>query len=337
VQNFETEMDDLIGKYVAGEATEQERLRIEDWQNAHEDHRKQILQYKEIYQRTTLANDGYVYDTNKAWLALQAKIKNQELQQKSGEAKVISLAMVWRIAAAILLVVGVGYFFIQQQGSSQPLNSFAIAAEHDIKNEVLPDGTSVVVNKTSSLAYAFEKKTKTHKVVLSGEAFFNIANQPQGESFLVETEGVFVKDIGTSFNVKAYPDADVVEVYVEEGEVLLYTNTDQGISVTAGQRGVYHRSTKTFSHEAYRPNVISYKTKSFSFEEEDLAEVVKTLNEVYQKTIVIDKNLYACKLTVSFEDEDVEEIAAVIAETLSLKLRTTDTTIELLGNGCQIP
>jgi transmembrane sensor len=61
------------------------------------------------------------------------------------------------------------------------------------------------------------------------------------------------------------------------------------------------------------------------------------LNEVYSKSIVIDDKLSSCKLTVSFENEDVEEIAAIIAETLTLELRTTDSTIELTGNGCQNP
>ena len=79
----------------------------------------------------------------------------------------------------------------------------------------------------------------------------------------------------------------------------------------------------------------AYKTKFFSFSNSSLTEVVQTLNAVYPTRIVIDDALRDCMLTVSFNDENIDEIANVIAETLGLSVvRSAADVINLKGAGC---
>jgi transmembrane sensor len=67
-------------------------------------------------------------------------------------------------------------------------------------------------------------REKDRKVKLSGEAFFSVKHEEE-KPFVIEAEDVLVRDIGTEFNLKAYPDKDTIEIIVTQGEVQFYTKT----------------------------------------------------------------------------------------------------------------
>jgi transmembrane sensor len=201
-------------------------------------------------------------------------------------------------------------------------------------SDTLPDGSDIVLNKKSALVYAYDKRAKKHEVTLKGEAYFNINNRKK-EDFIVDAGGVFIRDIGTSFNVKAYPDSDEVEVLVEEGEVVFFTADNSGIRLRESGKGVYNRKTGSFSIEQPEPNITAYKTKFFVFTRTDLNTMAEALNNVYDVPVVIPDKLKGCTITVTFRDEPIEEIAAVVAETLGLSVIRENNQIRLEGEGCQ--
>ena len=116
---------------------------------------------------------------------------------------------------------------------------------------------------------------------------------------------------------------------------MFYTDTDSGIYLSAKGKGIYNKTTRTFTIEQPEENVLAYKTKFFSFSNTDLRTAVDALNNVYDKKIVLGENLSNCRLTVSFNQEDIDEIAAVMAETLGLTLMNSATEIRLEGPGCE--
>lgn len=120
-----------------------------------------------------------------------------------------------------------------------------------------------------------------------------------------------------------------------EGEVVFFTDNNPGIHLKANGKGTYNKTTKTFSIEQPEENVLAYKTKFFSFSDTDLETIVQTLNEVYTTKITLPDHLKKCLLTVSFNDEPIEEIAEVIAETLHLKAIHKPNEIVLEGAGCE--
>jgi ferric-dicitrate binding protein FerR (iron transport regulator) len=209
-----------------------------------------------------------------------------------------------------------------------------VVAGKSSEADTLPDGSGVFLNKKTHLAYSFDKKKKTHRVKLKGEAYFNIHHEAD-KTFIVEAGDALIRDIGTSFNVKAYPKSNTIEVVVEEGKVMFYTEGNTGIYLQPGGKGIYHKATKTFTVEEAEPNITAYKTKFFIFSGENLGAVVKNLNDVYDRKIVIPAHLKNCKLTVSFNNEEIGEIAQVIAETLGLTVKDRGTDIVLEGNGCE--
>ena len=148
--------------------------------------------------------------------------------------------------------------------TSNDTQSMEVIAQKETVADTLPDGSDVFLNKETELVYSFDKKKKNHVVKLKGEAYFNIQHD-ESKTFIVDVAGIFIRDIGTSFNVKAYPEDNTVEVVVEEGKVMFYTDTDSGIYLSAKGKGIYNKTTKTFIIEQPEENVLSIQNKVLQF------------------------------------------------------------------------
>ena len=328
--NLNYDIDELIGKYLAGEAQPEEAAWVKQWERESDANRKYLEQFRTIFEKAPAIQEWQEFDTDLAWKRLKSKLKTTE-------GKVVSLPprnssfYFLRIAASITLLATLSFFLYKT--FTPAVTPVEVIAEKQTATDTLPDGSNVFLNKESKLAYSFDRKKKTHKVKLQGEAYFNIHHEDD-KKFIVEAEGLYIRDIGTAFNVTAYPESNTVEVVVVEGEVEFFTDDNPGIRLTANGKGVYNKTTRTFSIEQPEANVLAYKTKYFSFSDTELGSMVESLNAVYEKKIRISAALKKCHLTVSFNDEEISEIAAVIAETLGLTIQESETEIVLEGEGC---
>lgn len=171
--------------------------------------------------------------------------------------------------------------------------------------------------------------------MLKGEAYFTVKHEEE-KPFVIEADEVLVRDIGTEFNLKAYPDQDTIEIIVTQGEVQFYTLKDPGLTLQAGDKAIYSKRTRQFYRiEKPDTNALSYKTKIFSFNNTDLQSVVTLLNDVYNSKIKLgNEKLYHCRLTANFKEDNATIIAEVIAETMGLTLTKKDDEIILDGEGC---
>ena len=85
---------------------------------------------------------------------------------------------------------------------------------------VLSDGTQVWLNASSELTYPEVFKGNTRTVELKGEAFFQVKSDG-GSPFVVRLRGIDIKVLGTTFNVKAYEEEQVLYTTLVEGKVEL--------------------------------------------------------------------------------------------------------------------
>jgi len=329
-------IDELIGKYLAGEAAADETAWLETWLGKDPSNRRYFEQFQSIFQRAASVKQWQEFDTDAAWTKLRSTLKTpgRTVPFTAPEPQRRTLNIVWRVAASILLLLGIGFGLYTLNNTPSQLNAVEVVAETDLVTDTLPDGSDVVLNKSTKLAYAYDKKKKEHAVKLKGEAYFNIHHNGD-ERFIVDAGGVYIRDIGTSFNVRAYPNSDIVEVMVEEGEVIFFNDDDSSLYLRAGGKGVYNKTTKTFTVDEPEPNILSYKTKFFTFSGQTLETVVTTLNDVYDTKVVVNDAIKQCPITVSFNDESIEEIAEVIAETLGLTVTQENGRIILQGASCK--
>jgi transmembrane sensor len=325
-------MDDLIGKVLAGEATAQEREQVEEWLHASASNQKYFDQVKTIFAKAASNAVQQQFDTDAAWKSVKRRLKGKEVR----EFKIQNTAYwsVLKIAAGILIFISAGIFAYQYL--TPQIETAAFVSGTTTVQDTLPDGSTAFLNKKSELSYEYNPRKKTRKVKLTGEAFFDVKHEEE-KPFIIETEEVLIKDLGTTFNVKAYPESNNVEVIVETGEVQIYTLSDEGIILKAGEKGFYDKTLKAFSKiEKIDTNGLAYKTKVFSFNNTDLQSVVEMLNQVYDSKITLaNKTLSNCHVTVNFNNDNLDLVVEILSETLALKVTRSGDEIFLDGKGCQ--
>jgi transmembrane sensor len=327
----QNDIDELIGKYLAGEASASEDIFVKSWMEKSDVNKKYFDHLQVIFQRSAVVKSQR-YNADEAWEKVKKRLHEKESRSIPLHPARNPQNRFLKIAASIIVVVAFGYFFYSIKQSVD--EKFDIVTDAATTNDTLPDGSGVYLNKATQLTYSFDKKKNAHVVKLKGEAYFNIQHHDD-KGFLVDAGGVFVKDIGTSFNVKAYPDSSTIEVVVEEGEVMFYTDTDSGLYLRKNGRGLYNKITKTFTVASPDPNITSYKTKFFSFTDADLSSVINTVNNVYDTKILLSDSIGSCHITVTFDQDSAEEIANIIAETLDLEVSKTANGILLSGLPCE--
>lgn len=326
-----SDMDDLIGKVLAGEATAQEQETVMLWRKQSEANEKYFNQLRLIFEKAGAANVQVEFDADEAWSKVKSQIKN--------DGKVISINRMpffspLRIAAGTIILFGIASIFYLL--TSPPTQTLAVVSEKETRQDTLPDGSTAFLNKKTELEFEYNPREKTRKVKLKGEAYFTVKHEEE-KPFIIEADEILVRDIGTEFNLKAYPDKDTIEIVVTHGEVQFYTRLDSGLNLKAGEKAIYSKRTKEFYRiEKPDTNTLAYKTKVFSFNNTDLRSVVSLLNEVYNSKISLaNESLYSCRLTANFKEDNPEIIVEVIAETMGLELIKKDDQLILSGKGCE--
>ena len=157
-----------------------------------------------------------------------------------------------------------------------------------------------------------------------GLTWIGLDLQNRIDTNMLESNETFIKVTGTSFNIKGNDPDSLVEVYVKTGSVLFFTAKNEGVSLVAGETGVYNKNQGTFTKtKESDSNVTAYANRVFVFYNTTLNEVFRQLSKVYGVTIVPeDAQLGLTTITVSFNDDEIETILNIIAETLSLKYRS---------------
>jgi len=332
--NFD--IDDLIGKVLAGEANLDEQDIVDSWCREHSDNQKYFDQARSIFERAATFNVQISFDTDAAW----QKVRNRIHQGPAGVQVEFRVSGFWRaarVAAGLLLLAAASVWVYTWLQAPAPV--VEMVADATTAQDTLPDGTTAFLNKKSAITYQFDKKTKTRKVALKGEGFFEVKHEEE-KPFVIEAEEAIVRDLGTAFNLKAYPDQDTVEVVVKEGVVQFYTKDDPGLNLVAGETGIYSKRLKSFTKlQRADTNVFAYRTGVFAFHAVDLRSVIERVNEVYDARISLGSEKIAdCRLTVTFTNEELETIVEIIAETLALQVERKDKDkkeIILTGIGCQ--
>lgn len=326
-------IDQLIARYLAGEALPEEAVQLDDWLDLSEDNLRYFTQMQKVFSEAKASTIQPNYNADAAW----SKVK-KGMSSVKPQAKVIPLYKRYAAlmaAAAVTLVVGLP-LMLYYTGILSPETNVALASNEIIgKTYQLTDSSEVVMNRNSVVTYTSKYGKRERRVALKGEAFFavkHITDKP----FVVEANGTLIEDIGTSFNVKAYDSTNTVEVYVESGLVRFYSGKSNGITLLAGQTGIYNKTTNTFTIKGdANKNAIAYKTKQFVFVDTPLEVAIKELCLVYDTKIeVANPRLNQCKITVSFDNENIDSILEIVAETLGLTVEKTSTGYLLKGEGC---
>ena len=134
------------------------------------------------------------------------------------------------IAASIALLLLTGIILADKE-PEQGLVYYETTAVPDAKTKItLPDSSVVWLNANACLRYPREFSGQARQVEIKGEAFFEV-RKDEKKPFIVRTDGIGIRVLGTTFNVDAEPEKTAVTLIT--GKIGLYKNKNQ--SPTADQ------------------------------------------------------------------------------------------------------
>ena len=195
--------------------------------------------------------------------------------------------------AAILAVAFVaGYLAKQMQsGSDQKIQYAEIDVQYGQTSHLtLFDGTEVWLNSGTKFRYPNKFNRNERSVYLEGEAFFKVAHN-ENLPFKVETGKMEVEDLGTSFNVSAYPEESSQSVVLVEGKVQI--NTPQGNKIgemVPGQIAVKTDGSSALKIQNADPYFYtSWKDGKVVFDGERLEDIAKKIERWYNVDITFEK------------------------------------------------
>jgi transmembrane sensor len=331
--NQDQTIDDLLAKFLADETDTHESDTISEWIIASEDNQKTFDHSKIIWDG---AKNQQKVDVDAAWtklnIAKKTGIESTDNQEIKPIVKLNWMSNFLKIAA--VLVVLFGLWFVAAKKFTTPQNDvLTFNSGSQSIEKILPDGTNILLSKNSKITYPKSFEGDTREINLTGEGFFDV-HHDAAHPFIIHTQGTDVRVLGTSFNVRAY-DAQV-QVLVKIGRVQFSKKNNQVI-LTKGQKGEILANANTIikSEVAEVEAFVKEKLNSFVFNKMSLDEVAQTLSQRFGKTIKFGQdNIKNCKLTATFENEKLENIIDVIAETFNLKVDNQVDTIVLSGQGC---
>ncbi|MBL7814442.1 MAG: FecR domain-containing protein [Saprospiraceae bacterium] len=327
------EIDDLIAKVLADEATADEQQTVEAWLDVSPDNRKYFEDLKRIWFESGDAVETLTVDTDAAWQKVRQRIHEPPVVQmpKKLTVKWLSTANIMKIAAAVLVLFGAIQFFNKGDAVLKDKEIVAMAA---VLQDTLSDGSKVSLNKKSSLSTVFSKKER--RVKLAGEAFFDVAHDTE-KPFVIEVKTLEIKVVGTSFNVDNLSEVGKVVVVVETGKVLLRGANGAEIYLEKGEKAIYDVATGQFEKaKNMDKNVTAYKTNRLDFDRTTLHDVVKQINMLFDAQIEIaSPEIENCLINSTYQKgDDLESyFTDIIGESVNLRVEKTGDKIILRGAG----
>lgn len=195
------------------------------------------------------------------------------------------LNIFYRVAAILLLPIllfSTIYFYNESHPTGSP-EIIVSTGKGERATIALPDGTKVVLNEESMLAYSSATFSKQERGVrFEGEAHFDVVKQ-NSIPFIVYTDNLELKVLGTKFNVMDHKKQDEVEVFLEQGRVRLRSLLSlKEVEMIPNHKAILCKKTGLFKIETEPPRKsLSWMKGELYFADMPLERVLQSLEKCY--------------------------------------------------------
>jgi ferric-dicitrate binding protein FerR (iron transport regulator) len=279
---------ELLSKRHSGEASSAEMEEFDEILIAHPEWKNTA---------DTLSNLNFqstVFGDNEAELAFETHLNRMkkadvgfsDVESSTSEIEILKKTgnfKKWLIPVGVV-AAGLALFFVfknmigfsEKKGKKQSTLS-QVSTKSGSRTQIqLPDGSVVRLNSSSSLTYDKNFGKNVREVNLTGEAFFDVTKD-SSHPFIIHTNVIDIKVLGTAFNVRSYPnDANTetslirgkVEVtvknranekiYLEPNEKLVVLNDNSTIKTLANQHEQGNKKTDLSPKPIYSVQHLTY-------------------------------------------------------------------------------
>ena len=315
-------IEELLPRYCEGLATEEERLQVEMWMDESEENRRMAKQIHALYLATDTVHIMTKVDTEKALTKVKSRMTGNRQRKTTW--------WEWaQRAAAVLFIPLLVTLMVQHWGGSEQ----ELAQMMEVKTNpgmmtslTLPDGTLVFLNSESTLSYPSRFDSDTRNVTLQGEAYFEVAKNPEKKFIVSTSHQSQIEVLGTHFNVEAYEKEDRIAATLVEGKIGFIYSSDNGskkVLMDPGQKLVYDiRDSKVQLYATSGESEIAWKEGKIIFRNTPLEEGLRMLEKRYNVEFIIKNDrLKGDSFTGTFTNQRLERILEYFQ--LSSQIRCT--------------
>lgn len=294
-------MEKLLLKYIDGECTEEEKVKVAAWLDADPRHMKEYMTLRKL-------NDISIWQTDSA---SQVREKRKVRVIKLNKA---TMAEVLKVAAIFVIAFIAVRFFAPGDGYKDELVMQTLHVPAGQRAELtLQDGTKVWLNAKTTLTFPTQFSDEVREVKLDGEGFFEVARN-EHTPFIVNAQQYDVKVLGTKFNLIAYSQDGGFETALLEGavEVLEHSKT-KGIILKPNEQAFLESGKLTVSSIVNKDRFL-WREGIISFDNTTFAELVHKLELYFDRDIEIkNPEILNYKYTGKFRMKDgMEHIIRVL-------------------------
>ena len=316
-------IDELLPRYCEGQVTEEERLLVEAWMNESEENRRVAKQTHSLYLATDTIHVMKKVDTEKALSRVKGRI--------TGRKKTMWWEWAQRAAAVLfipLLVVQLVHYW---GGDEQELAQMLEVKTNPgmTTSLTLSDGTVVFLNSESRLTYPSHFNGDTRNVTLQGEAYFEVAKNPEKRFIVSTSHQSQIEVLGTHFNIEAYEKDDKVLATLVEGKIgFIFTqdNVSKKVLMDPGQKLVYDsRDCKVQLYATSGESETAWKEGKIIFRNTPLEEGLRMLEKRYNVEFIIKNDrLKGDSFTGTFTNQRLERILEYFQLSSQIRWRYLD-------------
>ncbi|MEO3406443.1 FecR domain-containing protein [Mucilaginibacter sp. CAU 1740] len=284
------------------------------------------------------AGDGVEFDAYKVYHGIHTTLDSLEAKSKGSAKK-------WMVAASLIAGLSISvtaayyYRYALLDRVSPIVNKQLVAANGQMVNITLTDGTKVWLNGGSKLTYPESFRGEKREVTLEGEAFIDVAHDAT-KAFIVHTGNVHTQVLGTSFNVKAYPEDSFIKVDVKSGKVGVITPAGTAKSTTTfltpAEEVVFNKKGNSVIKKTDVDiiSLSSWKDGGLTFKNTPLLEVLNAVNHRFNVNISAEINLTRCSITANFTNVSLDNIVKILSKIVKGKAVQKGSNYLLKGKGC---
>jgi len=311
-------MEEQLHKYFQEELEQEERLSLLRAIESDKELKREFIALKNLYALTSYANkeEKDCLESAESYHLFVRKLRHRRMFNRA--------VRIAGVAAAILALVTVTYFYtlnrVQNLQDEQLLSLHVPAGQR--LNFTLQDGTSVWLNSRSTLYYPAVFAKDKRQVLVEGEALFEVTHDAK-RPFIVSSDGVNMKVLGTTFNVFSYPETEFIRTSLLEGSLMVYYENEESknvvlkpseqITIEKGKMKVEHISDTGY---------FLWTEGLYSFYNEPLANILEKLKLYFDVEIIVkDSTIYTWEYTGKFRQQDgIDEILRIINKIHKFKI-----------------
>lgn len=252
-------------------------------------------------------------DKEQLWLELRHKIKLSEPGRRVSLRRMERFGRWAACAVAASLLIVLLLRVVPYGGESERVAQDYSVTNLSGKSRIsMSDGSAVWLHDNTTLSYDTRYGGDSRRVLLDGEAYFDVAHNEQC-SFTVVADQMEVTVYGTKFNVASYKNSQQIRVGLVEGSVSVSAD---GVTkrVRPGEIALYDKATK---HLTIAAGDIDYESlwvrDNLRITNKPLGEICRYLSRWYNCPVELDSTIaYTYYYSFTITEEPLEEVLRIM-------------------------